>query len=139
MIHYTDSSELNAYPKYRYRCIHSVCACAKGFADGTNCKEPGCQCKRHKRHSLDPYLKRFPWRRKWQPTPLLLPGISPWTEEPGRLQSIGSKRVGHNGSDIHSVNTIIILPYVIVIFLLQFLYYYLIFRSLKKTPLYLHT
>jgi len=78
-------------------------------------------------------LKRLPWRRKWQPTPLLLPGVSPWTEEPGRLQSIGSQRVGHNGSDTHSVNTIIMLLYVIVIFLLWFLYYYLIFRSLKKT------
>ena len=28
---------------------------------------------------------RFPWRRKWQPTPVLLPGKIPWTEKPGRL------------------------------------------------------
>ena len=28
-----------------------------------------------------------------QPTPLFLPGESPWTEEPDRLQSIGSQRV----------------------------------------------
>ena len=27
----------------------------------------------------------------------------PWTEEPGRLQSMGSKRVGHNrGTNIHT-------------------------------------
>ena len=26
---------------------------------------------------------RFPWRRKWQPPPVFLPGISPWTEELG--------------------------------------------------------
>ena len=32
-----------------------------------------------------------PWRRKWQPTPVLLPGESPWTEEPGGLQSMGSQ------------------------------------------------
>ena len=32
------------------------------------------------------------WRRKWQPTPVLLPG----TEEPGRIQSTGSQRVRHN-------------------------------------------
>ena len=25
---------------------------------------------------------------------------SPWTEEPGRLQSLGSQRVGHNQSDL---------------------------------------
>ena len=37
------------------------------------------------------------WRRKWQPTPVLLPGKSHgWTEEPGRLQSMGSQRVGHD-------------------------------------------
>jgi len=30
------------------------------------------------------------WRRQWQPTPVLLPGKFPWTEEPGGLQSMGS-------------------------------------------------
>ena len=30
------------------------------------------------------------------PTPVFLPGESPWTEEPGRLQSMGLQRVGHN-------------------------------------------
>ena len=32
-----------------------------------------------------------PWRRKWQSTPVLLPGKIPWTEQPGRLQSVGSQ------------------------------------------------
>ena len=31
-------------------------------------------------------------RRVWQPTPVFLPGESPWTEEPGGLQSMGSHR-----------------------------------------------
>ena len=35
-------------------------------------------------------------RRQWHPTPVLLPGKIPWTEEPGRLQSMRSLRVGHN-------------------------------------------
>ena len=26
----------------------------------------------------------------------------PWTEEPGGLQSTGSQRVGHDGSDLHA-------------------------------------
>ena len=38
------------------------------------------------------------WRRKWQPTPVLLPeklhGLLP--EEPGRQQSMESQRAGHN-------------------------------------------
>ena len=36
-----------------------------------------------------------PWRREWQPTPVFLPGESPWTEEPGGLWSMGSQRVRH--------------------------------------------
>ena len=30
----------------------------------------------------------------------ILPGESPWTEDPGGLQSIGSQRVRHNRSDL---------------------------------------
>ena len=32
-----------------------------------------------------------PWRRKWQPTPNIPSWEIPWTEEPGRLQSMGSQ------------------------------------------------
>ena len=32
----------------------------------------------------------LPWR-EWQPTLVFLPGESPWTEEPGGLQSMGHK------------------------------------------------
>ena len=39
---------------------------------------------------------KIPWRRAWQPTPGLLPGESPWMEEPGSLQFMGSHRVGHD-------------------------------------------
>ena len=31
----------------------------------------------------------MPWRRKLQPTPVLLTGESPWTAKPGGLQSVG--------------------------------------------------
>ena len=37
-----------------------------------------------------------PWRRAWQPTPVLLPGESHGQRIPGGLWSMGSKRVGHN-------------------------------------------
>ena len=36
---------------------------------------------------------KMPWRRRWQPTPEI-----PWTEEPGRLQSMGSQRVRHDSA-----------------------------------------
>ena len=32
----------------------------------------------------------------WQPTPVFLLGESPWTEEPGEPQSMGSQRIGHD-------------------------------------------
>ena len=40
------------------------------------------------------------WRRKWQPTPLFLPGESQGRGEPGGLPSMGSHRVGHDWSDL---------------------------------------
>ena len=26
------------------------------------------------RHEFDPWVRKIPWRRKWQPTPVFLPG-----------------------------------------------------------------
>ena len=52
-------------------------------------KESACQWRR----SLG---WKIPWRRKWKPTPVFLPGKSHWTEEPDRLQSMGPQRVRHN-------------------------------------------
>ena len=42
-----------------------------------------------KRCGFDPWVRKIPWRRAWQPTPVFLPRESPWTEEPGRLQYVG--------------------------------------------------
>ena len=54
-------------------------------------KESACQCRRCRRHGLDPWVRKIPWRRKWQPTPGFLPGkfhgqrslagYSPWGHE----------------------------------------------------------
>ena len=49
---------------------------------------------------FNPWVGKIPWRRVWQPTPVFLPGESPWKEEPGRLQSMGLQRVGHNLSTL---------------------------------------
>ena len=43
-----------------------------GFPGGTS-KEPACQCRRHKRHGFDPWVRKIPWRRAWQPTPAFSP------------------------------------------------------------------
>ena len=39
-------------------------------------KEPACQCRRHKKYGFDPWVRKIPWRRAWQPTPAFLPGES---------------------------------------------------------------
>ena len=47
------------------------------------------------RHGFYPWVRKIPWRRKWLPTPVFLPGKIPWTEEPGLL-SMESQRVRHD-------------------------------------------
>ena len=32
------------------------------------------QCRRHRWHGFDPWVRKSLWRRKWQPTPVFLPG-----------------------------------------------------------------
>ena len=39
-------------------------------------KESACPCRRHRRRGLDPWVEKIHWRRKWQPTPVFLPGES---------------------------------------------------------------
>ena len=46
-----------------------------------------------KRFGFDPWVKKIPWRRACQPTSVFLPRESPWTEEPGVLQSIGPQEL----------------------------------------------
>ena len=48
------------------------------------------------------WVGKIPWRREWQSTLVFLLGESPWTEELGGLQSMGSQRVGHSGVTKHS-------------------------------------
>ena len=58
----------------------------------------GCVCLRYWRPRFDLGFRKVPWRRKWQPTPVLLPGeshvnpsIAWWTILP-----MGLQRVGHD-------------------------------------------
>ena len=71
-----------------------------GSPGGASSKEPTCQNRRHKSRGFDSWVGKIPWRKAWQPTWVFLPGESPWTEEPGGLQSVGSQRVWHNRSNL---------------------------------------
>ena len=57
-------------------------------------KESTCQCRRHRRCGSHPWVGKIPWSRKWQATPVFLPGKF-YAEEPGGQRSMGSQRVGH--------------------------------------------
>ena len=45
-----------------------------GFLGGASGKESTCQCRRHKRLWFNPWVRKIPWNRKWQPIPIFLPG-----------------------------------------------------------------
>ena len=43
-----------------------------GFPGSSDGKEPAC----HVGDGFNSWVKKIPWRRKWQPIPLFLPGVS---------------------------------------------------------------
>ena len=43
---------------------------------GASGKELACQCRRLKRQRFHPWVRKIPWKRAWQPTPVFLPGKS---------------------------------------------------------------
>jgi len=56
---------------------------SQDFPGGSDSKSVCLQCGRPE---FDPWVGKIPWRRKWQPTPVLLPGKSyGQMEELGRL------------------------------------------------------
>ena len=67
-------------------------------------KEPTCQCRKCKRHGFDPWVRKIPWRKAQPLTPVFFPGESPWTEEPGGLQSMGCKE-SDNWSDLACIQS----------------------------------
>ena len=69
------------------------------------------QCRRHRRHGFDLWVRKIPWRRKWQPTAVLLPGESqgrgdlvgcrPWvTRSWTLLKQLSSSRETHGASRV---------------------------------------
>ena len=50
---------------------------------------------------FDPCVGKIPWRKTWQPTPVYLPGESPWTEEPGRLTAHGAQFTFYDAARDH--------------------------------------
>ena len=72
----------------------------RGLPCGAGAREPAGQYRTHERCEFDPWVRKILWRRKWQPTPVFLPGefheqrtlasYSPW----------GSRRLRYDWSDL---------------------------------------
>ena len=73
-----------------------------GFPGGARGKELTCQCRRHKRHKFNPWIRKIPWIHS-----SILAWRIPLTEEPGRLQSMRSQGVGHNWSNLACIRQIL--------------------------------
>ena len=64
---------------------------ASAFPGGAVGKESACHYWSHKRCGFNPWVEEIPWSRKWQPTPVFLPGkfhgqsrlegYSPWSHK----------------------------------------------------------
>ena len=52
-------------------------------------------------HEFSPWVRKIPWRKKWQPAPVFLSG-KPWAEEPARLQSMETQRIRHDWAHTHA-------------------------------------
>ena len=66
-----------------------------GFPGGTSGKESVCFCRRLKRRRFNPWVGTIPWRRKWQPVSIFLPG-----ESQGQRSLAGYSSSGLKESDM---------------------------------------
>ena len=46
------------------------------FPGGARGKESASQCRKYRRQAFDLWIGKIPWKKKWQPTPVSLPGES---------------------------------------------------------------
>ena len=60
----------------------------------SQCKEPACQCWRSL--GFSGWVEEMSWRRKWQPTPVFLPGESHGQRSLEGFSPQDWKRVGHD-------------------------------------------
>ena len=72
--------------------FHITYTILRGYPGGSDGRENACNAG----DLVDPWVGKIPWRRDREPTPVFLPGESPWTEESGRLQYMRSQTVRHD-------------------------------------------
>ena len=68
-----------------------------GFPGGSDGQQSACKVK-------NPWVRKTPWRKKWQPTPVFLPG-----EFQGQRSLASYSPRGHKESEMTLITTIIII------------------------------
>ena len=91
-------SEVSQKYKEKHHMLSLTCSYLQistpGLPKWCSGEESTCQCKRWKRCGFDPWVGKIPWRRKWKPTPVFLPGKSD-----GQRSLAGYIPMGHKESD----------------------------------------
>ena len=98
----TCTSTLIHSPIYTYKhlCTHYLHMYVCGLPWWLSQQRTWLQCERP---GFDSWVGKIRSRRAWQLTLVFLPEESPWTEEPGRVQSMGLPRVGHDWATLPSL------------------------------------
>ena len=100
--HHTMSIRVGKRGGYMYLELYWHSLSTLGLPRQHSGKESTCQCRRHKKHSFDPWLRKILWRRKRQTTPVFLPGESHGQRSLVGLQFMGLQRVGHDWATLLS-------------------------------------
>ena len=98
-------------------------------------EETSCQCRRGRRHRFDSWVRKIPWRRNWEPTPVFLPGkchgqrsqavCSPWgckqsdpTEQLSKRPCLVKTQCGSNTLSLltHLLDVIFLMFYLLIYF-----------------------
>ena len=75
--------------------LYEIIRCWGGFLGGASGKEPTCQCRRHKRGQLDPWVRKIHFLEEDMATHSnILAWRIPWAEEPVGYSLWGHKELG---------------------------------------------
>ena len=83
------------FPLWKKKALMYICVCIHiyGLPWWFSGKESACQCRRRRFH---PWVRKIPWSRKWQPTPVFLPGASHGQRSLVGYSPWNNERVGHD-------------------------------------------
>ena len=91
-----------------------TCILLQGSPSNSVSKESACNagdCLLCRKCRFNPWVRKIPWRRKWQPTPVFLPGKSHGQRNLAGYSPWGHKRVRHNLAIKQQQHTILDLNY----------------------------